>query len=120
MPYPNEFASGESLPGLTSSQSVLEFQGVINIKDANELPNIVAPARDRDHVVRVIAIDGSTVPAAVRNGYPGAEAALMRIAAVVLDLRASKNQNPSEYLDPAKFEIWRNARRWTPCCPAVT
>ena len=106
MPYPNEFASGESLLGLTSSQSVREFQGVINIKDANELyelPNIVAPARDRDHVVRVIAIDGSTVPAAVRNGYPGAEAALMRIAAVVLNLHAIKNSDPKRIPRPSEI-----------------
>lgn len=106
MPYPNEFASGESLPGLTSSQSVLEFQGVINIKDANELhelPDVVVPARDRDYIARVIAIDGSTVPTVVRNGYPGAEAALMRIAAVVLDLRAIKNPNPKRIPRPSEI-----------------
>ena len=98
MPYPNEFATGESLPGLTTSRSVLDFHGAINIKDANEqheLPTVVRPDRKHDRVTRVIAIDGSTVSTAVRNGYPGAEAALMRIAAVVLDLPAIKNPNPN-------------------------
>lgn len=91
-----------------------------HIKDANEqheLPEAVAPARDSDHIARVIAIDGSTVPTTVRNGYPGAEAALMRIAAVVLGLRAIKNPDPKRILAPAKFEIWR---RWMQCYPSAT
>ena len=98
MPYPNEFATGESLPGLTASRSVLDFHGAINIKDANEqheLPAVVSPEGGYEHITRVIAIDGSTVSTAVRNGYPGAEAALLRIAAVVLDLHAIRNPDPN-------------------------
>ena len=104
MPYPNEFASGESLPGLTTSQSVLEFKGIIRIKSVDEQhepPVSVNPDRGHDHITRVIAIDGSTTPTAVRNGYPGAEAALMRIAAVVLDLQAIKNPNPNRVPRPS-------------------
>ena len=106
MPYPNEFASGESLPGLTTSQSVLDFQGTINIKAANELhelPAVLSQNRGHDHITRVIAIDGSTVSTAVRNGYPGAEAALMRIAAVVLDLHAIKNPSPNWIPRPSEI-----------------
>ena len=76
-----------------------------HIKDANEqheLPEAVAPARDRDYIARVIAIDGSTVPTTVRNGYPGAEAALMPIA-VVLDLRAIKNPDPKRIPSPSEI-----------------
>ena len=104
MPYANEFATGESLPGLTTSRSVLDFHGAINIKDANEqheLPPVVTPERGHEHITRVIAIDGSTVSAAVRNGYPGAEAALLRIAAVVLDLHAIRNPNPNRIPRPS-------------------
>ena len=106
MPYPNEFASGESLPSLTTSQSVLDFQGAIDVKDANEqhaLPDDINPGRGNDRVTRVIAIDGSVVPSPVRNGYPGAEAALMRIAAVVLDLRAIKNPDPKHMPRPREI-----------------
>ena len=106
MPYPNEFATGESLPGFTSSRGVLEFQGAININDVNErheLPDTVAPIRGHDRISRVIAIDGSTVRSSVRNGYPGAEAALMRIAAVVLDLAAIKNPNPEWIPSPSEI-----------------
>ena len=106
MPYQNEFASGESLPGLTTSQSVLDFQGAIYIQDANEqheLPDCISPERSHDRITRVIAIDGSVVPTAVRNGYPGAEAALMRIAAVVLDLQAIKNPDPKRIPRPSEI-----------------
>ena len=106
MPYQNEFASGESLPGLTTSQSVIEFQGAIHVKDANvrhALPDSVNPTRGKDQVTRVIAIDGSVVPSVVRNGYPGAEAALMRIAAVVLDLKAIKNPDPKRIPRPREI-----------------
>ena len=106
MPYLNEFASGESLPGLTTSQSVLDFQGVISVKDANERhepPMPINPERRQDRITRVIAIDGSIVPSPVRNGYPGAEAALMRIAAVVLDLKAIKNPDPKRTPRPSEI-----------------
>ena len=106
MPYPNEFASGESLPGLTTSQSVLDFQGVISVKDANErheLPTPIIPERSHNRITRVIAIDGSVVPSPVRNGYPGAEAALMRIAAVVLDLKAIQNPDPKRIPRPSEI-----------------
>lgn len=106
MPYENEFASGESLPGLTTSQSVVEFQGAISIKDANEqhaLPTSINPARGCNRITRVIAIDGSVVSTSVRNGYPGAEAALMRIAAVVLDLHAIRNPDPKKIPRPSQI-----------------
>ncbi len=77
-----------------------------HIKNANEQhepPEAVDPARDRDYIARVIAIDGSTVPTTVRNGYPGAEAALMPIAVVVLGLRAIKNADPKRIPSPSEI-----------------
>lgn len=106
MPYKNEFATGESLPGFTTSQSVLDFHGTIATRDVNEshvLPAVVDPDRSSNHITRIIAIDGSTVSMAVRNGYPGAEAALMRIAAVVLDLEAIRNQDPKRIPRPREI-----------------
>ena len=106
MPYEGEFASGDSLPDLLASKSVLDFQGAISVKDANEkhpLPDTVESVRLPDHITRVIAIDGSVVSAPVRNGYPGAEAALLRIAAVVLDLE--KIRNPDSGRIPRPSEI---------------
>ncbi len=111
MPYPNEFASGESLPSLTQSRSVLEFEGIIHKKDANErhtLPDQVQPNRTIDEITRVVAIDGSIAPGSISNGYPGAEAALMRIAAVVLDLKAIRNPDPKWVPRPSEIRELEN------------
>ena len=111
MPYEGEFASGESLPDLLASKSVADFQGAISVKDANEkhaLPASVDGARWPDYITRVITIDGSVVSAPVRNGYPGAEAALLRIAAVVLDL--DKIRNPDPHRMPRPSEIRKMER----------
>ena len=106
MPYEGEFASGESLSNLLASKSVLDFQGTISVKDANEkhpLPDSVDGVRSPDHITRVIAIDGSVVSAPVRNGYPGAEAALLRIAAVVLDLEKIRHPDPGRIPRPREI-----------------
>ncbi|MXX87301.1 MAG: hypothetical protein F4Y71_12685 [Acidobacteria bacterium] len=89
-----------------ASKSVVDFQGTISVKDANEkhpLPASVNGARSPDHINRVIAIDGSVVSAPVRNGYPGAEAALLRIAAVVLDLDKIRNPDPRRIPRPSEI-----------------
>ena len=94
MPYRNEYASGDSLWRLVESESVKEFGGVIRRDgpgEAADPPAELAPPRGRNAVSRVIVIDGSSVVSEVRNGYPGAEAALLQIAAVVIDIGALRN-----------------------------
>lgn len=94
------------MPDLLASRSVVDFQGTISVKDANEkhpLPAAVDGTRSPDHITRVIAIDGSVVSAPVRNGYPGAEAALLRIAAVVLDLEKIRNPDPRRIPRPSEI-----------------
>ena len=94
MPYRNEYASGESFWRLVESKSVKEFEGVIS-RDAPEKatdpPQRLNSARGLNHVTRIIVIDGSTVRHTVRNGYPQAEAALLQLAAVIIDLAGLGN-----------------------------
>lgn len=94
MPYRNEYASGDSLWRLVESQSVREFEGIIRRdgpEDAVEPPRALTLSRGLDRITRIIVIDGSTVTHAVRNGYPGAEAALLQLAAVIIDLSALRS-----------------------------
>ena len=89
MPYINEFASGESLWSLSDSQSVRDFQGTIRFQEGNvhhDPPPTLDAARGTGLIKRIIAIDGSTVTKTVQNGYPGAEAALFNLAAIVIEL----------------------------------
>ena len=109
MPYQNEFASGDSLWRIWENPSVREFKGMIRREEKSRphrLPARLAPRRDMDRVKRVIAIDGSTVTQSVENGYPGAEATLFNLAAIVLDLDRIRNV-PSGYIPgPAEVRGW--------------
>ncbi|MXX46829.1 MAG: hypothetical protein F4Z38_00775 [Chloroflexi bacterium] len=89
MAYRNEYASGDSLWRLVESDSVREFQGTIRYDASQgvvEGPHMLAAERGLERVTRIIVIDGSTVRHTVRNGYPQAEAALLQLAAVIIDL----------------------------------
>ena len=106
MPYHNEFAKGESLWRLIESPSVKEFKGAIRYSDGrqpHELPTGLEPQRGVGNIKRVVAIDGSTVTHKVQNGYPGAEAALLNLAAIVIKLQAIQNI-PRNYI-PSPSEI---------------
>ncbi len=94
MPYRDEFASGDSLWRLVESPSVTAFKGVIRYSLTEQdltLPLCIEPPRGTDHLRHLIVIDGSTVPAQVHNGYPGAEAALLRLAVIVVNLEDLRN-----------------------------
>ena len=103
MPYPNEYASGDSLWRLVNSESVKDFEGVIRRGGPEESatpPKTLTPSRGDDRITRIIVIDGSTVTSAVRSGYPGAEAALLQLAAVIIDLAALRNIPPGSIPRP--------------------
>lgn len=113
MPYQNEFAKSDSLWRLIESESVREFQGIIKQSEGqelHELPARLEPQRGTGSIKRVVAIDGSTVTHKVKNGYPGAEAALFNLAAIVIKLQAirdvSRNYipSPSEMRDMEQCE----------------
>lgn len=104
MPYINEYASGDSLWRLIESESVKSFRGMIQHGDpeaAPDPPKALRPPRGNDAVKRIIVIDGSTVPSAVRIGYPGAEAALLQLAAVIIELKALRNIPPGTIPRPS-------------------
>jgi len=106
MPYQNEFAKGDSLWRLLESRSVQEFKGVIRYSQGQEfhaLPARLDPQRGVGSIKRIVAIDGSTVTHQVRNGYPGAEAALLNLAAIVIRLQAMRDI-PRNYI-PSPTEM---------------
>ena len=117
MPYRNEYASGDSLWRLVESESVKEFEGMIR-RDAPEEeaepPLALSPVRGLDFATRIIVIDSSTVPHTVRNGYPQAEAALLQLAAVIIDLSrlrgipAGSIPRPSTIRDRSRPCKWCN------------
>lgn len=89
MPYQGEYATGQSLRRLEESPAVKNFLGTIRRGEgvrSHQLPDRLEPKRGTGQVTRLVVIDSSTVTHTVENGYPGAEASLFNLAAVVLDL----------------------------------
>ena len=89
MPYEGEYATGDSLRRLEDSPAVKNFLGTIRKTDGvrrHRPPDRLDVPRGGGQITRLVVIDASTVTHTVQNGYPGAEAALLHLAAVVLDL----------------------------------
>lgn len=111
MPYEGEYATGESLRRLEESPAVKNFLGTIRRGEgigAHGLPDRLEPTRGIGQVTRLVVIDSSAVTHTVENGYPGAEASLFNLAAVVLDL-AKIREFSSGYL-PGPEEMRRLER----------
>jgi hypothetical protein len=89
MPFDKEIATGESLIALQKSAALREFEGVIAVRE-NEVPSdpppIVKVERTDWIPSRVVAIDGSSITHKVRNGFPGAEASLVMLSVVFIDV----------------------------------
>ena len=101
MPFEREYATGESLLSLEQSEAFREFKARVRIPPPGPpvKPTELNVARNDWTPRRVIAVDGSTVSTPVRNGFPMAEATILKVAIVSIDLSqlgiAQKDDIPS-------------------------
>lgn len=120
MPYKNEFARGDSLAQIADSQSVRDFQGIIKVTTESirhALPARLTPEEDQNNITKILAIDGSTVTKRVKNGYPGAEAALFNLAAIIIDLKKLR-EIPDNYIPgPAEIREIENCKTLSAVLP---
>lgn len=106
MPYDNEFATGDSLLALQKSKALQEFEGIIRENSDNyqaDPPPIVAAASSDWLPQRVIAIDGSNISHKVRNGFPGAEASIVMMSVVFIDVTRLAEIKGDEIPSPKIF-----------------
>ena len=113
MAFNREVATGEALIGLTDSESIKDFNGVV-LKEAGAGPQSVAeelkPARDNWQPKWVIAVDGSNVNETVQNGFPSADASLVTLSVVFIDISKLKTNSPGEILRPRVFREMEKAK----------
>ncbi len=98
--------SGGSLLTLQKSQAVREFEGVVSrpVADAPQIrPNIADVSRGDWLPRRVVAIDASTLTQRVRNGFPGAEASLLMLSVVFIDISKLAAIQPGKIPSPLVF-----------------
>lgn len=106
MPYEGEFATGESLVALQRSEALRDFDGVIAVRDDDtprDPPPIVEVLRNEWLPKKIVAIDGSIVTEKVQNGFPGAEASIVMLAVVFIDIAKLSSIQPDEIPSPKIF-----------------
>lgn len=88
MPFQGEIATGESLLSLQNSRAIKEFNAAVRSMPNAERdePPLVDVPRNQWMPHRVIAIDGSNLTEPLRNGFPTADASLLKISVVSIDL----------------------------------
>jgi hypothetical protein len=57
----------------------------------------------------VVAVDGSYAPVTIRNGFPGAEAAYVTVASVLLDIAKTQHLDRHRPVDPREFRTTEQA-----------
>lgn len=106
MPYENQFATGESLIALQKSAALRDFEGAIAVRNSDvprDPPPIVQVQRTEWLPTRVVAIDGSSITHRVQNGFPGAEASLVMLSVVFIDVSKLAKITPQEIPSPRIF-----------------
>ena len=106
MAYENEIATGESLIALQKSAALREFEGVIAIRQSGEPqepPPVIDIPRTNWLPHRVVAIDGSSLTHKVKNGFPGAEASIVMLSIVFIDVSKLDRIQPDEIPSPRIF-----------------
>jgi len=111
MPYKKEIASGDSLIWLENSEALREFKGVIRNKEEllSTPPPVIAVPRKNWWPRRVIAVDGSHITTRVNNGFPGAEAGLVMISVVAINLELLQKVDPGSIPSPSIFHDMEKA-----------
>ena len=112
MPYENQRATGESLIALEQSALFQEFAGKIRTPEPTRTDplNPTEVPRSSHTINRILAIDGSLVTETLKHGFPGAEASLVQLALVYVDLRKLQAQTASKIIPPRVFNEMDSAR----------
>jgi hypothetical protein len=89
MGFDGQYATGEILLKLEQSKVFQEFRGQIRaeVREAPIRPEVNAVERRNFRPTRVVAVDGSIVTTPLNNGFPMAEASLVTVSIVSIDLQ---------------------------------
>lgn len=111
MPFHNEHATGDALIRLENSAALRDFNGIIAGVRAQARDALAPLALARQDWIphRVIAIDGSNLVHKVKNGFPGAEAGLVQISVVSIDMTQLASLAPQEIPRPRVFHSMERA-----------
>src|SRR2546423_13065810 len=111
MPYEGEFAHYRSVHRIVENERVKKLLGSYRIRDYSNEPgsreqiNLVAVEPSDWVPSLVLATDGSFSPVPIKNGFPGAEAAYVTVASVLLDMAKMRELDRHRPVDPQAFQM---------------
>jgi hypothetical protein len=117
MPYENEYAQYKPLRRIAESERVKKLLGNYKVKEQSErvdLPSLNILSRTELEQSEwepnwVLAIDGSHAEVVLQNGYPGAEAAYVTVASVLIDTLKIRELDEHRPVDPQIFKTVEQA-----------
>lgn len=112
LPFKFETATGESLLHFERSESWKKFEGTIALRSSvsgQVKIDKLTPVRRGWIPFRVIAIDGSHVTHQVRNGFPGADASIVMISIVLIDVSKLNKLEDDKIPSPQVFSTMDDA-----------
>lgn len=109
MPYEGEFAQHQSIRRLTQSEKVKQLLGGYRVSEltssADHLNELTQVDLDSTGWLPewVMAVDGSYLPITIENGFPGAEAAYVTVASVLINVAKIRELDKSRPVNPLEF-----------------
>jgi hypothetical protein len=110
MPYEGEFAKYRPLRRIVESEKVRSLLGAYHIRDRSGEPTDIedivplSTVKPSDWLPSwVLAIDGSFAAVPLENGYPGAEAAYLTVASVLINTAKVRDLDQARPVDPVSF-----------------
>lgn len=110
MPYENERSSYEPLRRIAENPRVRELLSNYRVRQRPSQTQVELPLVDTSTLPSrgwkpdwVLAIDGSYLPVPIQNGYPGAEAAYITVASVMLNAAKMRELDQQRPVEPKVF-----------------
>ena len=110
MPYENERSGYEPLRRIAENERVKELLSNYRVRQRPVQRTAPLPLIEVSTLPHngwkpnwVLAIDGSFLPVAIKNGYPGAEAAYITVASVMLDAAKLRELDQERPVEPKVF-----------------
>src|SRR5579859_146112 len=129
MPYEGELASYRPIQRIVNNARVQKLLEGYRIRQRSDdesvqeqlIPAQIAPSNWLPQWV--LAVDGSNMPVAVQNGFPGAEAGYVTVAAVLLNMARMREMDQSRPANPHEFQKLQSSEciDWLlPGCNVIT
>jgi hypothetical protein len=116
MPYEGEFAKYRPLRRIVESEKVRSLLGAYHIRDRSGEPTEIEDMITLSSVKPsewlpswVLAIDGSFASVPLENGYPGAEAAYLTVASVLINTAKVRELDQARPANPVAFRATEQA-----------